>query len=151
MRFSGAKLALMLGALVAAAGAAAQSVESGGLDEVVVTARKQVENLQEVPLSVIAVSAEQVERRGVNDLADLQKLTPGFTWGEGLSQLDARPAIRGQSNIRAASQPTVGIFIDGNSVPWRSGLNLQTSTSSASRWSRDRRARCSAAACCRVP
>jgi iron complex outermembrane receptor protein len=116
----------MLGALVAAAGAAAQPVETGGLDEVVVTARKQVENLQEVPLSVIAVSAEQVERRGVNDLADLQKLTPGFTWGEGLSQLDARPAIRGQSNIRAASQPTVGIFIDGNSVPWRSGLNLQT-------------------------
>jgi iron complex outermembrane receptor protein len=126
MRFSGATVALMLGALVAAAGAAAQPVETGGLDEVVVTARKQVENLQEVPLSVIAVSAEQVERRGVNDLADLQKLTPGFTWGEGLSQLDARPAIRGQSNIRAASQPTVGIFIDGNSVPWRSGLNLQT-------------------------
>jgi iron complex outermembrane receptor protein len=116
----------LLGALLGASSAHAQSVDNGGLDEVVVTARKQVENLQEVPLSVIAVSAEQVERRGVSDLADLQKLTPGFTWSEGLAQLDARPAIRGQSNIRAASQPTVGIFIDGNSVPWRSGLNLQT-------------------------
>lgn len=126
MQRSGAVAALMLGALVAAAGANAQPVESGVLEEVLVTARKRVENLQEVPVSVVAISAEQIERRSVNDLADLQKLTPGFTWSEGLSQLDVRPAIRGQSNIRAASQPTVGIFIDGNSVPWRSGLNLQT-------------------------
>jgi iron complex outermembrane receptor protein len=116
----------LLGALLGVSSAYAQPVDNSGLDEIVVTARKQVENLQEVPLSVIAVSAEQVERRSINDLADLQKLTPGFTWSEGLSQLDIRPAIRGQSNIRAASQPTVGIFIDGNSVPWRSGLNLQT-------------------------
>lgn len=119
-------IAWVLGALSAAAGANAQTSAQVGLEEVVVTARKQAENLQEVPLSVIAVSAEQIDRRSVSDLADLQKLTPGFTWSEGLAQLDARPAIRGQSNIRAASQPTVGIFIDGNSVPWRSGLNLQT-------------------------
>jgi iron complex outermembrane receptor protein len=111
---------------MAAAGASAQPVETVALEEVVVTARKRVENLQEVPVSVIAVSAEQIERRNVNNLADLQKLTPGFTWSEGLSQLDIRPAIRGQANIRAASQPTVGIYVDGNSVPWRSGLNLQT-------------------------
>lgn len=126
MQRSGATAALMLGALTVAAGAQAQPVATGVLEEVVVTARKQAENLQEVPLSVIAVGAEQIERRAISDLADLQKLTPGFTWSEGLAQLDARPAIRGQSNIRAASQPTVGIFIDGNSVPWRSGLNLQT-------------------------
>ncbi len=126
MRRNCTKTAVLLGAMaVVTATASAQQVESGVLEEVVVTARKQVENLQEVPLSVIAVGAEQVERRAISDLADLQKLTPGFTWSEGLAQLDARPAIRGQSNIRAASQPTVGIFIDGNSVPWRSGLNLQ--------------------------
>jgi iron complex outermembrane receptor protein len=113
-------------AAMAAAGASAQQADTAALQEVVVTARKQAENLQDVPVSVIAVSAEQIERRRVNDLADLQKLTPGFTWSEGLSQLDIRPAIRGQANIRAASQPTVGVFIDGNSVPWRSGLNLQT-------------------------
>jgi iron complex outermembrane receptor protein len=119
------KAAMLLGAM-AAAGANGQLVGSGVLEEVVVTARKRVENLQEVPVSVIAIGAEQIERRSVNDLADLQKLTPGFTWSEGLSQLDIRPAIRGQANIRAASQPTVGVFIDGNSLPWRSGLNLQT-------------------------
>ncbi len=123
-----------LAAGLASAGVSAQSVQSSsaqpgataGLEEVVVTARKRTENLQEVPVSITAIGAEQIERRAVNDLADLQKLTPGFTWSEGLSKLDIRPAIRGQSNIRAASQPTVGVFIDGNSVPWRSGLNLQT-------------------------
>ncbi len=122
-----------LASWLASAGASAQSVSGQPtqssaleLEEIVVTARKKAENLQEVPVSVVAISAEQIVRRSVNDLADLQKLTPGFTWGEGLSQLDVRPAIRGQSNIRAASQPTVGIFIDGNNVPWRSGLNLQT-------------------------
>jgi len=113
-------------ATAASAGTMAQTTESVTLGEVVVTARKQAENLQEVPISVIAVTSEQIERRSVSDLADLQKLTPGFTWSEGLSQLDIRPAIRGQSNIRAASQPTVGVFIDGNNVPWRSGLNFQT-------------------------
>ena len=115
-----------LAAMLTATGASAQRVDAGALQEIVVTARKRVENLQEVPVSVVAIGAEQIERRGLNNLADLEKLTPGFTWSEGLSQLDIRPAIRGQSNIRAASQPTVGIFVDGNSVPWRSGLNLQT-------------------------
>jgi len=120
------KTAVIVAMLSAVAGANAQTVAVGGLQEIVVTARKQVENLQDVPVSIIAVGAEQIERRGVNNLADLEKLAPGFTWSEGLSQLDIRPAIRGQANIRAASQPTVGIFVDGNSVPWRSGLNLQT-------------------------
>jgi len=124
-------MAAALAVWLASAGASAQQVSkqpvaSGALEEVVVTARKRVENLQEVPVSITAIGAEQIARRGVTNLADLQKLTPGFTWSEGLSALDARPAIRGQANIRAASQPTVGVFVDGNSVPWRSGLNLQT-------------------------
>lgn len=97
-----------------------------GLEEIVVTARKRTENLQEVPISIVAVSQEQIERRNLTDLADLAKSTVGFTWSEGLSPADARPAIRGQANIRTSSQPTVGVFVDGNSVTWRSGLNLQT-------------------------
>lgn len=96
------------------------------LDDVVVTARKRAENVQDVPLSLIAVGEAQIERQNLNDLADLAKHVAGFTWSEGLSPVDARPAIRGQSNIRVASQPTVGIFVDGNNVPWRTGLNLQT-------------------------
>ncbi|MCP5466179.1 MAG: TonB-dependent receptor [Steroidobacteraceae bacterium] len=96
------------------------------LDEILVTARKRTENLQEVPISITAISQQQIERRNLTDLADLAKSTASFTWSEGLSPADARPAIRGQANIRTASQPTVGVFVDGNSVSWRSGLNLQT-------------------------
>lgn len=115
----------MLGAVEARA-ADGPVAQGASLDDIVVTARKRTENLQEVPLSITALGLEQIQRQNIANLADLARHTAGFSWSEGLSPVDARPAIRGQSNIRVASQPTVGIFVDGNSVPWRSGLNLQT-------------------------
>jgi iron complex outermembrane receptor protein len=99
---------------------------AGGSDEILVTARKRTESLQEVPISISALGRDEIERLNVNDLGDLAKSVAGFTWSVSNSPLDARPAMRGQSNIRTASQPTVGVFVDGNSVPWRSGLNLQS-------------------------
>lgn len=132
MKIAAGCAALTVAATLAAAlgnapsGSTAAADAAVELDEILVTARKRTENLQEVPISIVAVSQEQIERRNLTDLADLAKSTAGFTWSEGLSPADARPAIRGQANIRTASQPTVGVFVDGNSVSWRSGLNLQT-------------------------
>lgn len=125
----GAAVTAVMAGWCAQAGAQSAGAPAGAaavLGDVVVTARKRAENVQDVPLSLTAVGEAQIERQNVNDLADLAKHVAGFTWSEGLSPVDARPAIRGQSNIRTASQPTVGIFVDGNNVPWRTGLNLQT-------------------------
>jgi len=97
-----------------------------GLEEIVVTARKREESLQDIPVSVTAIGLGQIERLNITSLSDVARYTAGFNWAEGLSPIDVRPSIRGQSNIRAASQPTVGIFVDGVPVPWRSGLNIQT-------------------------
>ena len=46
----------------------AMAQERAQLEEVVVTARKRSENLQDVPMSVTAISAEQLERLGIRDL-----------------------------------------------------------------------------------
>ena len=77
--------------------------QNEALEEIVVTVRKRSETLQEVPLSVVAFSSLDIEQQKISNLDDLARLTPGFTMDDGFGYVDARPAIRGQSNIRGAS------------------------------------------------
>jgi iron complex outermembrane receptor protein len=102
------------------AAATGANVESAPGD-IVVTARKREESLQEVPLTVNVLSQGQI-----SNLSDIAKNTPGLTFSDGVGQGDPRLSIRGQSNIRASSQPTVGVFIDGIDVPFLSGLNTES-------------------------
>ncbi|MFN2288778.1 MAG: TonB-dependent receptor [Chromatocurvus sp.] len=95
------------------------------IEEVIVTSRKREESIQDIPVSVSAMDLTQIERQGISSLEDVAKFTASLTWSEGLSPWDSKPAIRGQTSVRAASEPTTSIFVDGNLVPWRSGLNLQ--------------------------
>jgi len=57
---------------------AAGGADGGGLQEVVVTARRRVENLQDVPIAVTAVSANTLEQRNVTNLQDLNSFVPNF-------------------------------------------------------------------------
>ncbi len=100
--------------------------QNEALEEIVVTVRKRSETLQEVPLSVVAFSSLDIEQQKISNLDDLARLTPGFTMDDGFGYVDARPAIRGQSNIRGASQPTLGVLVDGIDMPYRAGLNTET-------------------------
>ncbi|MBQ0794842.1 MAG: hypothetical protein KBT74_02585, partial [Zhongshania sp.] len=50
------------------------------LEEVVVTATKRAENLQDVPVSVAAFSGDMLAAMGVDDPTDLQAITPGLTY-----------------------------------------------------------------------
>lgn len=50
--------------------------------EVIVTAQKRSERLSDVPISITALSADQLARRGITGPADLQKAVPGFTFAE---------------------------------------------------------------------
>lgn len=54
------------------------SVAAGGLAEIVVTAQKRGENLQDVPISVVAFSADALTTAGVRTTADLNIVTPGL-------------------------------------------------------------------------
>ena len=86
---------------------------TGGIDEIVVTAQRREENLQDVPISVSAFGAKQIEEKGLTEISRLEGLVPGFTFGR--SGADARPAIRGvrTESVDVNADTTIGLFIDG--------------------------------------
>ncbi|MBV6416398.1 MAG: Vitamin B12 transporter BtuB [Steroidobacteraceae bacterium] len=85
------------------------------LPEVVVTARKQEERLQDVPIAVAAFSGEQLEERGARDMFDISHFTPGFSFEKvnryGVQGGVSRPVIRGMSNI--LGEGNASVFVDG--------------------------------------
>src|SRR5688572_31620626 len=103
-------LAFFIGTALTIGPAAAQQ-----LDEIVVTARKTEERLQDVPLSVSAFSSEALAESGVRDIYDITRLTPGFSFERinryGVQGGVSRPVIRGMSNI--LGEGNASVFVDG--------------------------------------
>ena len=97
------------------------------LDEVVVTARKVEERLQDVPLSIKAFGDEQIERQGISRVEDIAKLVPGLTFDLGAFPNDTRPAIRGMQSERG--RPSVAVLLDGQDI---GGENLYIAGGSSS-------------------
>ena len=87
--------------------------ESSGIGEIVVTAQRREENLQNVPISVSAFNANTIKEKGLTDVSRLEGLVPGFTFGR--SGVDARPAIRGvrTESVDVNADTTIGMYIDG--------------------------------------
>ncbi len=89
---------------------------SGSLEEIKVTARKKVEVIQDVPLSISHIDAHQIEDRQVRDLTSLAVNMPNVALDDvGTVRGIANFSIRGlgiNSSIPSID-PTVGIFIDG--------------------------------------
>ena len=81
------------------------------VEEVVVTARKRSEGLQDVPVAVTALTSEQIAEFGILDLSDVSKITAGLIFDSEFSRGSNRPVIRGQANILGDSG--VSYFIDG--------------------------------------
>ena len=63
----------------ASAVAAEQATNTAALEEIIVTAQKRSENLQDTPISITALSASAIEDRGVNNARDLFGAMPGVT------------------------------------------------------------------------
>lgn len=80
-------------------------------DEIVVTARKTEERLQETPLAVSVVTAAGIDRLGFNSVTDLTRGTAGLVFDDSFGRDANRPVIRGQANILGDSG--VAFFIDG--------------------------------------
>jgi iron complex outermembrane recepter protein len=116
---AGAALALVTPGLAVAQDAPAATSE----DEIIVTARKREERLQDVPIAVTAVTAEAIEREQINAVREIASITPGLnitTDSVGRSFL----SIRGVGTTLIESvQPGVGIFLDGIYQPNTSYLN----------------------------
>lgn len=100
-------------------GAAPTAESADQLSEVVVTARKRSEALQDVPLSITAVGAEALERQNIQSVSGLSAQTPGlFTAPGSVSSTSdlAYLTMRGVG-FNAGLEPAVGVFIDGMYQP----------------------------------
>ena len=116
-------------ALTAAASVQAQDAppQAGGgagqLEGVVVTATRQSESINRIPLSVSAQTQQSLDQQGVHSVTDLQGIVPALQITQG-SQGLAYPAIRGVSATGAAVTATVGVYIDDTPVQKRNGLGV---------------------------
>jgi len=91
--------------MLAAAPALAQ------IEEIVVTARKKEESLQDVPIAVTALTAEDIERKGISTITDVAKLSASLQFDENFSQSDTRIVIRGLSPTRG--RQNAAVLVDG--------------------------------------
>ncbi|HKQ85127.1 MAG TPA: Plug domain-containing protein, partial [Steroidobacteraceae bacterium] len=87
------------------------------LEEVVVTALKRGENLQDTAASISAVSGEALMDRGLVNLADLSKAVPNLNWGEhfGTTMITIRGV--GSTVDSGITEPTVAMYVDGVFIP----------------------------------
>lgn len=90
----------------------------GGLDEIVVTARRRSEALQNVPVAVDVVNAAELVTRGIHTEADLQIAVPGLTVVAGNNNNELNYVMRGESvDGYSGSPPGVQPYIDEVPVP----------------------------------
>ena len=81
------------------------------IEEIVVTARKKAENLQDIPVQVDVISSEKLERAGITSLEDISKMSASMVFDNGFSQQDTRITLRGLSPVRG--RQNVAVLQDG--------------------------------------
>ena len=80
--------------------ASARQAAATTLETVTVTSRRRAERLQDVPLSITAITGKQLEDAGAKNLLDIAKLTPGLTVNSAGSEANINITIRGPPNWR---------------------------------------------------
>nr|MCB7500499.1 TonB-dependent receptor [Enterobacter roggenkampii] len=97
------------------AGAAAAQEGPTTVDDIIVTAQKREQSLQDVPIVVTTLSQAALEGAGVRDIKDLQILTPGMTVTSTQSETSTTARIRGVGTVgdNPGLESSVGVVIDG--------------------------------------
>jgi iron complex outermembrane receptor protein len=103
-----------------------RSAGAGALEEILVTARKREESLQDIPLVVNAVTAEQIERSTLQGLGDLSLRTPGLNYeGYVSAGLSGGLVLRGLTNTQLTNRTqNVAVFYDGVYLPNQAMFDL---------------------------
>lgn len=121
---SGSALVLLI---TGSSALAQQSDSTGltGLDEIVVTAQKREQSLQDVPLAVTAIGSEALEVNRIVSMADLSSLAPNLVvlstqGGTGLPSFVIRGAMS-QGSVPGEDR-AVGLYVDGVAIAGTGGL-----------------------------
>lgn len=85
------------------------------LEEVIVTAQKRAENVQDVPIAITNISAQSISEAGINDIADLTSVAPSLNFTQGSSGRNSSLRIRGlgTDSFNVGIEPSVSIVVDG--------------------------------------
>jgi len=123
-----AAMASQAAAQSAAAPAPAPAQSVGGtahVDEIIVTAQKRTQSLQDVPVVVTTVSRQLMQDSGVKDIKDLALLTPGLIVTSTSSEASTTARIRGIGTVgdNPGLESSVGVVIDGVYRP-RNGVGF---------------------------
>ena len=91
------------------------------IEEVVVTARKKEEKLQDIPMTVSALTTEDIDNRSIQSIEDIARFAPGLSFSKAFGRATDRPVIRGLGNVLAGVQFGVeagaAYFVDGVYYP----------------------------------
>ena len=117
--------ALLTGQIAAVSAQDQAETAAFGLEEVVVTAQKREESLQDVPIAISALSATAIEQAGVQDMFDVAAQVPSLSVQQNTNPMNAQFRLRGVGNLGNIPnfEPAVAYFIDG-AFRARSGLAL---------------------------
>ncbi len=118
----GFRAALLIGAALTAApvlaqtvAAAADTTADAGLTEIIVTAERRSENLQKVPVAIVALGNEKLQQLQVSSFNDYAKFLPSLsfdTTAPGASNVYFRGVASGGDGNHSGPLPSVGIYLD---------------------------------------
>lgn len=96
---------------------ATEAGQETAIEDIVVTARRFEETLQDAPVSVSVVTSSTIEELGLNSIDDFARQSTGISFSQAFGRSTDRPVIRGQSNVLAGVQAGVetgaAYFVDG--------------------------------------
>lgn len=104
-----------LSAAFAHGAVAQEATDAGQLEDVVVTAQKRSESLQDVPVSIIALGTEKLEQMNVGNFDDYAKLLPSLSYsgaGPGFAIPYMRGVASGANGNHSGPLPSVGMYLD---------------------------------------
>ncbi len=115
----------------AASAQASKPEAESNLGEIVVTARKRSENLQNVPVAITAFGGEQLNKLGLNSAADIADFIPNFSWKTEFGKASPQPYLRGvgtnnyaPNNSRPVAVYQDDVFIGANPAQGFSAFDL---------------------------
>jgi iron complex outermembrane recepter protein len=100
-------------ALAQTAPAAAAAQASSDTATIVVTARRVDERIIDVPLTIKALGAKDLQDRGITSISELSLFTPGLSYSPDFGRVGERPVVRGISALRTEAPQPVSVFVDG--------------------------------------
>jgi outer membrane receptor protein involved in Fe transport len=109
----------------AAQQAAAEPATASGIEEIVVTAQRSAQSLQDVPIAVSAFTSEGLERQQLNNTSQLQLALPNITFTKG-NFTGANLTIRGIGSPAVATSGDAGVGIHYNDAPIQGPLIFET-------------------------